>query len=322
MGKLFSKNNDNFLNNEKTKTIKSEYFSTINQILRYNYDQGFNENRIENNMRICLEKKCFDELYDSEEIISPYYIYWLDYLYNYLSIEQNDKEWASEMLTKLDKEPFLTENKYLSHFFFKEFFLNTEPKCISQSKEEELDDNNNDEFGNSNDMDLKISMNNSNMMRNLGGTFLANGNVEIDTNSSNQEKENETELKYKSFRNKVKKYIYIFRQHIIYKDHPINKVIQIFEEAWVKYVEKQIDFINNFDDKENDNYNINLLIDRITYQLQNFVINTTDWLSGLAANGLSSAPGWVSGLLVDGCLAGVFAVLSFVPQRKWGCIET
>jgi hypothetical protein len=118
MGKLLSKNNDNFMNNEKTKTIKSEYFSTINQILRYNYDQGFNENRIENNMRICLEKKCFDELYDSEEIISPNYIYWLDYLYNYLSIEQNDKEWASEMLTKLDEEPFLTENKYLSHFFF------------------------------------------------------------------------------------------------------------------------------------------------------------------------------------------------------------
>ena len=48
--------------------------------------------------------------------------------------------------------------------------------------------------------------------------------------------------------------------------------------------------------------------------LQSFVINVTDWLSGLAANGLASAPGWVSGLLVDGVLAGVFAVLSFVPQ--------
>ena len=48
--------------------------------------------------------------------------------------------------------------------------------------------------------------------------------------------------------------------------------------------------------------------------LQSFVINVTDWLSGLAASGLSGAPGWVSGLLVDGVLAGVFAVLSFVPQ--------
>ena len=48
--------------------------------------------------------------------------------------------------------------------------------------------------------------------------------------------------------------------------------------------------------------------------LQSFVINVTDWLSGLAASGLSGAPGWISGLLVDGVLAGVFAVLSFVPQ--------
>lgn len=48
--------------------------------------------------------------------------------------------------------------------------------------------------------------------------------------------------------------------------------------------------------------------------LQNFVVSITDWLSGLAADGLSSAPGWVSGFLVDGVLAGVFAVLSFVPQ--------
>ena len=48
--------------------------------------------------------------------------------------------------------------------------------------------------------------------------------------------------------------------------------------------------------------------------LQNFVINVTDWLSDLARMGLQNAPGWVSGLLVDGILAGVFAVLSFVPQ--------
>ena len=48
--------------------------------------------------------------------------------------------------------------------------------------------------------------------------------------------------------------------------------------------------------------------------LQNFVISITDWFSGVVAGWLSSAPGWVSGLIVDGVLAGVFAVLSFVPQ--------
>ena len=48
--------------------------------------------------------------------------------------------------------------------------------------------------------------------------------------------------------------------------------------------------------------------------LQNFVVCITDWLSGLAASGLSSAKPWLSGLIVDGVLAGVFSVLSFVPQ--------
>ncbi len=48
--------------------------------------------------------------------------------------------------------------------------------------------------------------------------------------------------------------------------------------------------------------------------LQSLVTNFTDWLSSLAAMGLSEAPNWVQGFLVDGCLAGVFAVLSFVPQ--------
>ena len=50
--------------------------------------------------------------------------------------------------------------------------------------------------------------------------------------------------------------------------------------------------------------------------LQTFVIAITDWLSGLAATGFEAvaAPGWISGLVVDGILAGVFAVLSFVPQ--------
>ena len=40
----------------------------------------------------------------------------------------------------------------------------------------------------------------------------------------------------------------------------------------------------------------------------------TGFLSACATEALKSAPLWVSGLLVDGVLAGVFAVLSFLPQ--------
>lgn len=40
----------------------------------------------------------------------------------------------------------------------------------------------------------------------------------------------------------------------------------------------------------------------------------TGLLSACAAQGLSTAPAWVSGFLVDGVLAGLFSVLSFLPQ--------
>ena len=275
MGNLFSDNNENLF--REVKEIKAEYFPLINEILRNNYDEGLKERRIKNNMLICLEPKCFDEIYDSDEKINPSYIHWLDYLYNYLSSEQSNKrDWATEMLQQLDEEPFLTETKYLSNFFFKEFYINNQPKCIKDSKEDDIDTSNNEMNDEINNEDLKTSLNNSNfnVMRNLGGTFMANSGVEIevDANNSIHENEADVELKYKTFRNKVKKYIYIFKEHIIYKDHPINKVIQIFEKAWVDYVEKKMVFLNNFDDTEYNNYNVNATVDELTRELQNFVI--------------------------------------------------
>ena len=48
--------------------------------------------------------------------------------------------------------------------------------------------------------------------------------------------------------------------------------------------------------------------------LFNFVGCLTDALTGLISGWLSNAPAWLSGLVVDGICAGVFSVLSFVPQ--------
>lgn len=48
--------------------------------------------------------------------------------------------------------------------------------------------------------------------------------------------------------------------------------------------------------------------------LQNLVIGSTDWLSGVVGGWLSTSPEWVSGFITDGVLAGLFAVLSFLPQ--------
>ncbi|MCQ2086907.1 MAG: ferrous iron transporter B [Bacilli bacterium] len=48
--------------------------------------------------------------------------------------------------------------------------------------------------------------------------------------------------------------------------------------------------------------------------LQSLVTNTTDLLSDLVAEGLSNAPNWIQGFVVDGALGGLFAVASFIPQ--------
>ena len=50
--------------------------------------------------------------------------------------------------------------------------------------------------------------------------------------------------------------------------------------------------------------------------LQSFVTNITDWFTGVVRGWFEAgnAAGWVTGLVCDGILAGVFAVLSFVPQ--------
>ena len=269
MGSIFySKNNKDF------DSVKSKYFESINQIIKQHYDNCLSQRRLQSNMTICLESKYFDELYTQEENQNQPYIYWLQYLYDYLSVDLRDKEWAREMLILLDDEQFLSENKYLSQFFFKDFDMSAEPSCI---KETNIDTSDSNDIYEEPSYELRTSINNSNlgMMRALGGSICPNAIMEEDTNndiSINVNDATDTDSKYKSFRRRVKKYIEIFRQHIGYKDHPINKVIQIFESSWVKYIEKKIMIINNNNNSDEEKANINLLIDNLIRELQNFII--------------------------------------------------
>ena len=268
MGSLISSNHD-----REFESIKSKYFSSIDQLIEQHYENSLSEKRLKANMSICLESKYFDELYSIDESKNQPYIYWLQYLYDYLSIDVRDKEWAREMLELLDEEQFLTENKYLSQFFFKDFYLSSEPNCIKDPKS---DTSVNNDIYEEASLELRTSMNNSNlgMMRALGGSIGPNAIIEETENDVNLNinDETDTDSKYKNYRNKVKKYIEIFRQHIVYKDHPINKVIQIFEECWVKYIEKHLLTIKNNNGSDEEKANVNLLIDNLTRELQNFII--------------------------------------------------
>ena len=124
--------------------------------------------------------KYFDEINASEESQNQEYIYWLQYLYNYLSIDLRNREWAQEMIVLLDEEQFLSENKYLSHFFYRDFYMSAEPTCIRQSKN---DTSINNEIYEEASYELRTSINNSNlnMMRALGGSIGPNALTD-DTN--------------------------------------------------------------------------------------------------------------------------------------------
>ena len=269
MGSIISSKNDKQFN-----SLKKKYFNSINQIVQQHYDNCVAPKRLNTNMSICFDNKYFDEIYSTEEVQNNTYIYWLQYLYNYLSIDLRDKEWAQEMLIFLEKEQFLSENKYLSHFFYKEFFMNSEPSCMRDPKN---DISINNDIYEEPSLELRTSINNSNlnMMRALGGSIGPNAIIDDGNDNDINISINEavdSDSKYKSYRNKVKKYIEIFRQHITYKDHPINKVIQLFETTWVKYIKKQLDRINNKDQSLEEKAFANNLIDNLTREFQNFII--------------------------------------------------
>ena len=270
MGSLISTNNDKDFDN-----VKSKYFSSIDQLIKQHYENNISEKRLRTNISICFENKYFDEICSTEESLNQSYIYWLQYLYDYLSLDLRDKEWAREMLVLLDEEQFLSENKYLSQFFFKDFYMSSEPHCMKSSRNDTSLSN---DIYEEPSYELRTSINNSNlnMMRALGGSIGPNALIDDDNNDNDVNisvnDAADSDSKYKSYRNKVKKYIEIFKQHIAYKDHPINKVIQIFEKTWVKYIEKKIMVINNNNNTEDEKANISILIENLIRELQNFII--------------------------------------------------
>ena len=260
MGSKQTKNKEEInLNNDP---ITKEYFNDLQLIFIHNYLE--NDNLV-SNMKVCLDEKNFDQILEEgspndlpkedDQIIYDglEFINWLDFLYQYLEEERGkNRDWAEQMLDKLDEEYFLAENKYLSQFFFEEYGILSIPDCICKKKKR----------------DRKINVNTSmlNVTQNLGGSFGESFNVDSEQDSAG--------FKYKEFRNKVKRYIMNFKEHILNKDHPINIVAQIFESVWVDYVNKKMQIMEQKypETTEENKYSIEKDIAELTYQFQRFVI--------------------------------------------------
>ena len=135
MGNCTQKNS-----NDENKKIEQKYFSMINTVLMkknyYNYS-------LKDNLKICLSEKNFDQANDNSVqyfTLIPGeepkdFINWLDFIYQYLYKEKTvERYWASQVIEELDKEIFLSENKYLSEFFYEEFEFENAPESLWGNK--------------------------------------------------------------------------------------------------------------------------------------------------------------------------------------------
>ena len=250
---------NNKLKNEK---ITKEYFSNIKTILKKKNISNFS---LIDNLKICLNEKNFDQIsndpiqyfiYSNNE--EPKFINWLEFIYQYLYKEKSyEKYWANTMIEKLDTEDFISESKYLSEFFLEEFEIDNEPKCIQLEKIKSK---------------IKLNLNSStlNVTQNLGGSFNNNNSF------LNNEEVDIATVKYNEYRGKVKQYILKFKQHVLNEDHPINRVVQIFEQIWVQFANTQLNLLKlNYSDY-NDKNNIKIInnqVNSLTCQLQRFVVH-------------------------------------------------
>ena len=146
----------------------------------------------------------------------------MDYFYDYLySLKEKKIEWANNLIDILEDEFFLSENKYLSLFFFEEFKIKTEPNCIKTLYIKNQIEKNN-----------KISFSELNITKNLGGSFES-----IDTNLLLP---NDPAIEYKNSRSKVKEYISLFKEHVEKEDHPINIISRKFSKVFSQEVKNKL----------------------------------------------------------------------------------
>jgi hypothetical protein len=103
--------------------------------------------------------------------------------------------------------------------------MRTKPKCLKYTKATDKNQS----------MD---SDNTGNIITDrLNGSF-----VSINTDSMSI---NDPTHEYKEYRNKVKAYINIFREHVIDPDHPINIVAKYFIKFFSKYIQEKIKELNS-----------------------------------------------------------------------------
>ena len=239
-----NKNNIDSLSNYNISSTGKNYLKAVKKGMKILSNKLENN---QNNIYKALEKKYFDKIINFRKIQSIKdlnklnNINWKNYILHYFNSRINENEYFSNIFYDIQNESFLSENKYVSSAFFKEFELLTEPENL-EIIDKNLNFNNDKEIDkdeiltnnlkqityNDNMKDINFStskINLSNLTVNLGGSF-NNENSIYD----------EVGLEYKMIRNRIKAIMKIWKRHLKNNDHPIRIVVSIYEKHFTHYI--------------------------------------------------------------------------------------
>lgn len=135
--------------------------------------------------------------------------------------------------------------------------MRTKPKCLDISKLRKTLETN----------DFEQESQNHSISDKLNGSFCS---INTDTLSAS-----DPTHEYKEFRNKVKAYMEIFKEHVFDADHPINIVARHFKIKFSAYLAekiKELHSLRNSEDIPDFNRICNVKSNLITKELQKFII--------------------------------------------------
>lgn len=241
---------------EYFEKVKKGYFNLINKEVNKRYEANHHR---KNNIQVSYTGKEFSKTKVKELNMKKYkFIYWKKYLLTYLEKKINKgKIWAVNLNRNIKNECFISENKYLSLFFFYDYDIQTKPVIFNTFNNNipnnDLIVNNTFSMINYSNVAQKIilpdidnginsslsssTIKMSNISEHLGDSFLSD---KIDAVSSNDPRNN-----YSKNRVLIKQYFVIFKEHIKRKDHPIRIVISLFAKEISKEINKTIAEIKN-----------------------------------------------------------------------------
>ena len=270
--KLFESNPPIFGPQKSLLKDEKKYFNRVNSILHNKYRANLYSDY---NLEKSLEQKSFE----NNQVLQPQLedISWLDFIIrhlNFVLLKNNKVQWATDLKNVLSKEVFLFENKYYSNFFYNEYFLTTYPQKLDERvnfvNNISMDINNLSITSLNNTISNKNSYNELDITENLGGSYL-----EMNMDNFDQ---NDPTFQYKLKRKNLKKYVKIFKEHIYNNQlHPINRVVNLFNKFFCRYINTNIDNYNKKLEKqmlvgEDFTNNIKNFENEITQSLRKFII--------------------------------------------------